>query len=314
MLITVAICTLNHAESLRRTLDSLTTSRAPHETEWEVVIVNNGCTDHTDSVIASFVDLLPIRREFEAQRGLARARNRAIDSARGDYIIWTDDDVIIDPNWVLAYVEAFRHWPHAAVFGGRIVPRFIESAPKWVIDGQEFLGGMLAIRDLGDEYIPLSIDGWRLPYGPNFAVRTAEQRLFRYNVKLGHAPGQRRRCEETDLVQRLLRSGAHGYWVPKAKVEHCFAHKQLTVRHAADFFSSVGEVAAFWDDSPVPQRYIWFGAPRVLWRRMVVGWLRYRVYRLISSPIVWLPNLEAYALNRGRIRYWRSERRSGSGG
>jgi len=273
------------------------------------VVVNNNCTDHTDSVIGAFADRLPIRREFEPQRGLARARNRAVNSAKGDYIIWTDDDVIVDPDWLLAYVEAFRRWPQAAVFGGRIEPRYIESAPQWVIECQELLGGMLAIRDLGEEYLPLSFAGWRLPYGPNFAVRAAEQRLFRYNLKLGQAPGQRRRGEETELVQRLLRSGAQGYWVPKAKVEHCFVCEQLTVKCAANFWSSAGEVQAFCDALPVPARHIWFGAPRGLWYRMIEAWLRYRIHRLISSPAVWLPSLEVSAFNWGRIRYWRSQRR-----
>ena len=49
MLITVAICTYNRAESLRRTLDSLAAMRVPENLDWEVVVVNNNCTDHTDA-------------------------------------------------------------------------------------------------------------------------------------------------------------------------------------------------------------------------------------------------------------------------
>ena len=71
MLVTVAICTLNRAESLRRTLESLTAMRVPRDLNYEVVVVNNGCNDNTDDVIAAFADRLPIRREFEPQRGLS---------------------------------------------------------------------------------------------------------------------------------------------------------------------------------------------------------------------------------------------------
>ena len=124
MLVTVAICTLNRAESLRRTLDTLAAMQVPSDLGWEVVVVNNDCTDHTDEIIASFVGRLPIRRELEPQRGLSRARNRAIDAANGQYIVWTDDDVIVDPGWLNAYVEAFRRWPEAVVFGGAIIPRY----------------------------------------------------------------------------------------------------------------------------------------------------------------------------------------------
>src|SRR5436305_13472240 len=93
MFVTIAICTFNRAASLRRTLDSLAAMRVPADLGWEVVVVNNSCTDTTDAVIDSFVGRLPIRREFEKSAGQSHARNRAIDVAIGEYIIWTDDDV-----------------------------------------------------------------------------------------------------------------------------------------------------------------------------------------------------------------------------
>src|SRR5689334_771393 len=134
MLITVAICTMNRAESLRRTLVSLAAVRVPEGVDWEVLVVNNNCTDHTEAVIQSFASKLPIRREFETQRGLSRARNRAVDTARGDYIVWTDDDVVIHNGWLAAYAEAFCRWPEAAVFGGPIVPKYAAPLPAWLAD------------------------------------------------------------------------------------------------------------------------------------------------------------------------------------
>lgn len=135
-MITVAICTLNRAESLRRTLKSLAAMALPDCLKCEVVVVNNNCTDHTDDVLKAFVDRLPVRREFEPQRGLSRARNGAIDAALGDYFVWTDDDVIVDAGWLAAYGEAFRHRREAAVFGGPIRPRFDGPLPKWFSEGQ----------------------------------------------------------------------------------------------------------------------------------------------------------------------------------
>ena len=133
MLVTVAICTLNRAASLRRTLDSLAAMQQPDGIDWELLVVNNGCTDDTDLVIRSFADRLPLRREFEAQQGHSRALNRAVGTANGDYVVWTDDDVVVDRAWLAAYAEAFRRWPEAAVFGGPIVPRYHAPVPPWVI-------------------------------------------------------------------------------------------------------------------------------------------------------------------------------------
>ena len=306
MLITVAICTLDHAESLRRTLELLTAMRLPDDLDWEVVVVNNGCTDHTDEIIKAFADRLPIRRKFEPQRGLSRARNRAVDAAKGDYIVWTDDDVIVDPGWLAAYIEAFRRWPNAAVFGGKIVDRLAAPVPKWLAGNEAFKG--FAPCDFGDEAVTLSIEG-RLPFGPNFVVRATEQRAFRYNLELGHAPGQRRRGEEVDVVERILRSGGLGYWIPQARVEHCATQEQQTIRYFKSFFATLGEYEAFSSGSLVAGAPRWFGVPRWAWRRLVEQWLRYRIHRLISPASVWLPRLMIYGIIWGKIRYWRSERR-----
>jgi glycosyltransferase involved in cell wall biosynthesis len=311
MLITIAICTLNRAESLQRTLHSLTRLRAA-DVDWEVLVVNNNGTDHTDAVIASFVDRLPVRREFEPQLGLSNARNRAVASARGDYIVWTDDDVVVDPQWLAAYADAFRRWPDAAVFGGPIVPLYERPVARWVIEGEALLGGPYAIRNLGDAPVELRNDDGREPYGANYALRAIEQRAYRYNPELGVAPGRRRYGEETDIVQRILRAGGKGYWVPGARIEHCIGHDRQTIAFVARHFLGSGETMAY---------HLWlngldapflFGAPRWLWGQLVGGWIGYRVHSLISPAPVWLHYLSLHCRARGAIAFWRAQERSAS--
>ena len=87
------------------------------------------------------------------------------------------------------------------------------------MESEGALGGPYAIRDFGDDVQPITLaveDG--LPYGANFAIRAVEQKLFRYNPDLGPLPGRIRVQEEYDVISRVLRSGATGYWIPDAKV------------------------------------------------------------------------------------------------
>lgn len=301
MFTTVAICTLNRAESLGRTLRSLTEMRRHRDLDWELVVVNNNCSDHTEAVIRGFADQLPIRQEFEPQRGLSRARNRAIDAAKGDYIVWTDDDVIVDPDWLPAYVDAFRRWPEAAVFGGPIVPKYEVPLPEWLIEGEPVVrNSVFGGRDFGLAVQPLALD--RVPFGPNFAVRAAEQRAHRYNLLLGHAPGQRRRGEDTDAVRRILRSGAIGYWIPEAKVEHCIGPELMTARYLMDAYSTMGEAMAFLNDTGQPRPILFAKLSRkCLW--LLAQMARYRYHRLVSPAPVWLRQLVTYAVLKGEIRY-----------
>jgi glycosyltransferase involved in cell wall biosynthesis len=309
MLITVAICTFNRAESLRRTLDSLAWMQVPSDLEWELVIVNNNCRDHTDAVIKGFVGRLPIRREFEARAGQSHARNRAIDVAKGDYIVWTDDDVVVDPVWLAAYAEAFQRHSDAAVFGGPIRPRYEQPVVKWVVDSEALLGGPYCIRDLGEASLPLSSVGHRLPLGANFAVRADEQRAFRYNPELGLNPLRHRRGDEHDVIERILQSGAVGYPVPAARVEHCIGHERQTVSYLFRYFSGAGEQDAFIQQLERREHSgaLFFGAPRWLWRGLFEGWLLYHLHRLASPAPVWVRHLRVFAYSLGAIRYWRRE-------
>lgn len=77
MNLTVAICTWNRAALLDWTLARMRELRIPDGVEWELLIVNNNCTDQTDAVIARHAGVLPIRRIFEVNPGLSNARNRA---------------------------------------------------------------------------------------------------------------------------------------------------------------------------------------------------------------------------------------------
>jgi glycosyltransferase involved in cell wall biosynthesis len=308
MFVTVAICTFNRAESLGRTLDSLAAMQVPDNITWELVIVNNNCTDHTDHVIKGYHDRLPVRREFESRPGLSNARNRAIAVAKGEYIIWTDDDVAVDTGWLRAYVSAFRRWPEAAVFGGRVVPIYEEPVARWVIGSEDSTFCVYAIRNFGNNVQPLSIAEHRLPFGANFAIRAREQEAYLYDPNLGVAPNRHRVAEETDVITRLLESGATGYWLPEAVVEHFIGRERQTIRYVTNFFMGAGETDAFQGAAAAAATPFWFGVPRRAWSRLIVWGSLYHLHRLISPGPVWVRYLRSYAYWRGVYRYWRLQR------
>jgi glycosyltransferase involved in cell wall biosynthesis len=305
MFITIAICTFNRAESLRRTLNSLVAMRVPSDVAWEVVIVNNNSTDHTDDVIGEYLSRLPVRREVEPHSGKSNALNRGIDVAKGDYFVRIDDDVVVDAGWLVAYVEAFRRWPEAAVFGGRIRPRYEAPAVKWALQSEAVLEGPHAIRNFGDRVRVLSADDEdHYPFGANWAIRAVEQRAFRYDPELGPVANRYRTHEEYDVIQRVLRSGATGYWIPNAAVEHCIGRDRQTVRYIAAYYESWGETLTFCNAAATASEPFLLGIPRRIWPRLLVWGALYRVCRIVSPAPVWVRYLEAYSWNKGMRRYW----------
>jgi len=184
-LATVTICTRNRAASLARTLASITEAAGAVSEDWELLVVDNGSTDNTAEVVDGFAGSLPIRRIHHPVPGLSNARNAGMAAARGRFIIWTDDDLTVDREWLAAYLAAFRAWPDCAIFGGRAIPRYTEPVPAWFIACEEDLASLLAIRDA---------PGWeeitpeRVPYGLNYAP--AHGRAARPPLR----PGTRRRA------------------------------------------------------------------------------------------------------------------------
>jgi glycosyltransferase involved in cell wall biosynthesis len=87
--------------------------RVPAGLEWELLIVNNNCTDNRDAVIANHAENLPIRRLSEARAGKSYAANQALEQARCDLVLWTDDDVPVDGRWLTSAVERASRHPHA---------------------------------------------------------------------------------------------------------------------------------------------------------------------------------------------------------
>jgi glycosyltransferase involved in cell wall biosynthesis len=308
MFVTIGICTFNRAASLRRTLDSLVAMEVPGDLAWEVLIVNNNSTDHTDHVIREYVERLPVRREFESQPGKSNALNRAIDAAKGEYILWTDDDVTVDAGWLRAYVEAFRRWPEAALFGGRIIPRLEPPVPKWVAESIAVLDGPYAARDFGNDQQRLSLAEDRVPYGANFAIRAIEQRAFRYDPNLGPSPSQMRTGEEADVIARLLGSGAKGYWIPQAIVEHCIGQERQTVSYVVKYSMNWGEAQAYLSAATTTTARFWFGVPRGVWKGLITEWWRYHFHHATSAAPVWVEHLQSYGRTRGMYRYWRQSR------
>ena len=216
----------------------------PEGLRWEIVLIDNGSTDDTASVVQSFADTLPIQYVFEPMAGLSNARNRGVREALGHYVCWTDDDVLIDQHWLEAYVSAFRRYPDAAVFGGVIEPVPETPLPAWWSQHQDLLASVLAMRDFGPQELPLSVPEDRVPYGANFAVRAAEQRQRRYDPLLGVGPELKRLGEETEVLESILQEKS-GVWVPDAKVKHLIPAHRLTLDYVGFYYRSVGETDAY---------------------------------------------------------------------
>ena len=295
MRFTVAICTWNRAALLSGALERLARAHRPSG-GWEVIVVNNNCTDDTEQALDAFAGRLPLRRVFEPRPGLSHARNAAVSHAAGDYMVWTDDDALVDAGWITAYEQAVETYPEAAVFGGPVRPLFEGTPPNWLSAGWQEVSAAYAARDLGER--PSELKGDELPYGANYVVRTREQRLFPYDPALGRKQAGGALGEETAVIRAILTAGGIGWWVPGASVEHWVPKERQTVRYLRSYYALQGKT--FHKRAAEGGRT--FDGHNLLLRGGILrAELSYGVARLGKDPRRWLQHLIRASILRGAL-------------
>jgi GT2 family glycosyltransferase len=112
--ISVIIPTYNRASLLERSLESLTDQTLPRD-EFEVVVVDDGSSDWTQSVCTKLADRLPLRYFRIENSGISAAKNLGVFASRAPLLLFFDDDDVADPGLLEAHVEAHREHPDEQV-------------------------------------------------------------------------------------------------------------------------------------------------------------------------------------------------------
>jgi glucosyl-dolichyl phosphate glucuronosyltransferase len=217
--ISVIVCTFNRCGSLVDTLESLNAMEVPEHIDWDVLVVDNNSTDQTRECVemAARKSRVSVKYLLERKPGQSHARNLGIASTDKEFIAFTDDDVLVNRDWLKTIVDTFETYGADCV-GGKIIPQWSENRPSWLGDN---LLNVLAMLDFGDtlfEFDP--VRDQRILFGANFAFR--RQALIRtgaFNVKLGKT-GDFGGGEDKEMFEKLRLSGGKAVYNPAIVVLH----------------------------------------------------------------------------------------------
>ena len=244
MQVTVAICTWNRAHLLRQTLAQLSSVRIPDGLQWEVLVIDNNSTDDTQQVIREFHGLLPLRSVMESAPGQCNARNRALKESDAELILWTDDDVLVAPDWIEQFVQAAATKPEAAILGGVIEPWFVEPPPSDLSSAFPALQNGYCGLDLGST--PRFIAEPDYVFGANMGFRRSRINGQTFDPALGLAPGRATAGDETDYQRRLSRviGASTVLWWPAMKVRHYVDPHRTRLPYLLEYSYGKGAEAA----------------------------------------------------------------------
>lgn len=190
---------------------------------FELVVVDNGSSDGTGDIAGRELAAAPFRWSLvtEPVKGICMARNRGAGAARGDWVLYLDDDAIVPPCWLREYSLAIDSCPGAIVFGG---PATLDEAlvrPWWWCSKFDWT---MSCQDYGGELGPYPEGGH--PYGLNMMIRRdCLLGAGGFDPELDRETSSF--ADETELFIRLMQAGTRPVYVPGARVIHCVGQDRL---------------------------------------------------------------------------------------
>jgi glycosyltransferase involved in cell wall biosynthesis len=120
MLFSVVIPTRHRNDLLAKCLDRLAPGNQTTSATYEVIVTDDGA----DSTAEAMIQQQYAWAKWVAgpRQGPAANRNNGASYAQGDWLVFTDDDCLPEPNWLETYAEAIATYPQIRAFEGSILP------------------------------------------------------------------------------------------------------------------------------------------------------------------------------------------------
>ncbi len=300
--LTLGVCTFNRGCAIEQTLRAIV---AMHDSGRiaELLVIDNASTDDTAHVVDAFIaeaakthPAFPVRRVVESRQGLAQARRRLIEEARGELVAFLDDDVLPDTAWAEAMLATMDEHPKCGVAGGRVRLKFETGPTRVALRYASFL----ARQDMGDADL-LVDDPTRSLVGAAMCLR--KDSVVATGWLESQAMPDRQGAALTsggdnELCIRLRRAGFEVRYTPRAMVEHLIPERRQSVQYLAKLAAGIG--------SSIPMIKLMANAsPSVAWAQTQLRLAQTRQARAMIFE--WRRDIRPIRLaeHEGRVEGWR---------
>ncbi len=223
--VSVIIPTRNRPERVVKTLRSILRSRYPSE-RYEVIVVDNASGTEARASLQGLEEAtIPVRLLHEEVSGASRARNKGLESASGEIVVFADDDVDVDRDWLAMLVRCFDREERVGAASGLTMPSELETPAQLWLEGfgrftHSFAKRRYDILDppLDEPLFPFNVGSRGT--GPNMAFRREVLvELGGFDIALGPATPTLG-GEDIEALLRVLLSGRQLVCEPAAIVWH----------------------------------------------------------------------------------------------
>lgn len=238
--ISILICTHNSSRLIEKTLSHLLKQKVSPTIPWEIILVDNACTDGTAQIVESFWKSdTPLKIIYEPKPGVAYARVSGMNACQYEYIAFIDDDNWVEENWVETAFNAMQAHPDASAIGGPSEAVFESTAPEWFARySQNYAVGEQYYKS--GEIIELN----KLLWGAGLVLR---KEAWDYLYDHGYEPIHESRKgknlysgEESEILLLFKLMGLTLYYDPELKIKHFMTTNRLNWKYYLNLKKSFG--------------------------------------------------------------------------
>lgn len=233
--LSVIIPTRNRADTLQATLYSIE-NQSLDQSFFEVIVCDNDSTDKTSVISKSFANKFNNFQYVKTiEPGLHVGRNEGFQMAKGDILVYVDDDIEAFPEWLETINDVFQD-QNVMLVGGKNLPKWEVTPPMWALDMWkpnkcgERINGWFSIIDLGENMKEVDPN---FVWGCNYSVR----KKIITTTKGFHPDGmpqeliEYRGDGETAISEYIKKQGYKAIYHPGASVYHLVSEKRLTLEY-----------------------------------------------------------------------------------
>jgi glycosyltransferase involved in cell wall biosynthesis len=208
--ISVCICTYKRPILLRHLLKELERQETDGVFSFSVVIVDNDRLESARQIVEDFAITSSLETLYctEPQQNIALARNRAVSSAKGDFIAFIDDDEFPTTRWLRNLLATCGSNEVAGALGP-VKPYFSSSPPSWITKGKILerpsyeTGHMMDWRTSRTGNLLFKkeiVEKHKQPFRSEFGTGGEDVDFFERMMKMGHKFVW---CDEADVFEEV---------------------------------------------------------------------------------------------------------------
>jgi GT2 family glycosyltransferase len=256
--LSIIICTFNRAPAVLKVLEELDTQflNQPSSEACQILVIDNNSSDSTCQDIKNFQtkkkSTVQIDYILEPVQGSSSARNRGIKEAQGKLLVFLDDDINLDKDWVLEVLKISAQEKKSFVAGARVKPHWELDLPSWLslTPPFEIIGSCFPAHDFGNlpQKYPFRF-GSRIIQNPISACFIATKDVFthfgNFREDLGIHGSQRGACEDTEFFWRVIAGAQEIHYLPSITVIHPIPPRRMTQKFILDWYELLGKTLSY---------------------------------------------------------------------